>query len=420
MNKDIYDFALEDQFDSELVNNSSYPADFSVVDVELSHFNKMWVTVSDMSTISGQESNFKPLILVNGKPKYMAVSRPVSGQSCFIDWLNLGFGIETGRENILKNINPENYEEVFTHFVELDVDLHVHSIFGFHIGKKNDKGRNFFAFSWNLVDQHGESVGLVLAGGQNGKILIMLSGTGCTLAADGWQQRLHDFLSKVASRATLSRVDVAIDFFNGEYSVDWVSEQDDNGGFYFGTGIEPTYEQKGAWKRPSGKGRTATIGSRQCDKYLRAYEKGKKEGDPSSLWTRFELEFKNKTTVISFDILINPTGYFVEAYPCFKDFDQFAEPCKFERIKKTAEINTDSALKTIKTQYGKYFAALQHVYSRDELFELVTHPDPDVVPKRLVMSFRYAKIGLEAEPKPIYPDSFQVVPKPTGRTPLFA
>ncbi|KLS30044.1 hypothetical protein M722_11650, partial [Neisseria gonorrhoeae ALB_2011_04_03] len=59
--------------------------------------------------------------------------------------------------------------------------------------------------------------GRVHYGGQQNTILFELTGTGCGVAKEGWESRLFVFLTN-AIRPKITRVDVAKDFFNGEYS----------------------------------------------------------------------------------------------------------------------------------------------------------------------------------------------------------
>lgn len=399
--KDDFDFALERETNEDCSTFEQFYSDFAKVTTP---FNKIGVTVSDdedsIRVTNGITSTLQhvELLHVNGHVKYVHVQKPTKGQSTTVDWVNYLVGLEAFGENRLKAMTPASREQAYIDAVE-DYDFYLNDIFGFHVGKKHDKGRNMFKYSWDLVDSHDAPVGLILAGHNSGKIMVMLSGTGCLFAKQGWQQRLRSFLES-SPRASISRCDVAYDDYQGVRSVEWADEQDKTDGFYCGHGIKPVVEHKGAWRRINGRGRTLTIGCRTSTKYLRVYEKGCKEGDPDSLWTRFEVEFKNSCAVIPFEMLTNPTGFFVMAYPCLADFDEYAAPDKLQLIKKTAEINSDRALEIIKHQFGKYFAFFQHVYSPQELMEKVTHPDPDVVPNRMKMAWRYAKLDFVTEQMP--------------------
>lgn len=389
--KDDFDFALEHQLDQ----SEGICAEKDNIEPT---FNKMWVTKSENPTTSGDENgkafNYAnaTILMVDGKPKMVHTAKPAQGQSCIIDWVNFSVGLETFGDHLLDNITPENREEVYVSAIE-DYDFYLKDIFGFHVGKKYDKGRYLNAFQWDLLDEHEVPVGLILAGNRQGTFTVMLTGTGCLMSNDRWQSRLFDWLTTEAKRPSLSRVDVAYDDFQGVRSVDWADDQDKTGGFFSGHGIMPKVEHKGAWRRPSGRGRTLTIGDRKCAKYLRVYEKGRKEGDSTSEWTRFEVEFKNNNALIPFIVLIDPTSFFVGSYPCLADFDEFQKVEKIEYIKKAAKINSDRAFEIVRHQFGKYFTFWQHVFTPDEILKLVSNPDPDVIPPRLLMPWRYAKLA---------------------------
>ncbi|MDT9702441.1 hypothetical protein, partial [Streptomyces sp. P17] len=82
------------------------------------------------------------------------------------------------------------------------------------------------------MNDEGEEVGSVSGGGvyQRDTYLIMLNGNGCTFAKPGWRQAMYDFL--VPLNARLSRIDIALDFFEGGYGgVEGVREACLSGGF---------------------------------------------------------------------------------------------------------------------------------------------------------------------------------------------
>jgi hypothetical protein len=94
--------------------------------------------------------------------------------------------------------------------------------------------------------------------------MVMLSGQGCQNAVAGWEKRLFHFLTNVAIRPSISRIDLAHDDIDGAYlSVDWAYDQYALGGYtQKAGGRPPNIERIGNWTRPTGKGRTLTIGFR--------------------------------------------------------------------------------------------------------------------------------------------------------------
>ena len=112
--------------------------------------------------------------------------------------------------------------------------------------------------------------------------------TGCNAAADDWELRLYEFLTN-AVRPKITRVDVAKDFFNGEYSPDQAAI-DRVDGKYTNHHMMPDGEKAGSdWESNNGKGKTYYVGSRESSKFVRVYEKGKQLGDKQSSWVRFEI-----------------------------------------------------------------------------------------------------------------------------------
>ena len=75
---------------------------------------------------------------------------------------------------------------------------------------------------------------------------------------------------------------------------------------------------------------------------LRAYEKGKQLGAKDSEWLRIEVELKAKHTLIPFDAIINPSDYFINLYPCFKDLFQYDQvQSKIEYVKRSLKISIE-------------------------------------------------------------------------------
>ena len=73
-------------------------------------------------------------------------------------------------------------------------------------------------------------------------------------------------------------------------------------------------------------------------------------------WVRCEVEFHSGDVVLPLDMILKTSEYFLNAYPCFKDlFDRpECEQCKVQYIKRASKIAIDTALTTLKHQFGKY------------------------------------------------------------------
>ncbi len=173
-------------------------------------------------------------------------------------------------------------------------------VFGFCIYKESKgSGGRFYERCW-LMGSEDVLYGRVHFGGQDNTILFELTGIGFGVAKEGWESRLFAFLTN-AIRPKITRVDIAADFFIGEYSLNQVRD-DRNKGMFTCHHVKPKGECLGSdWEEDDEakmtKGKTYGIGSRESSKYVGVYEKGKQLGDKTSTWTRFEIEFKAKTSL---------------------------------------------------------------------------------------------------------------------------
>lgn len=347
---------------------------------EFTPINNMGVTNTGGTTAPGvfQDiaiSQYVDIVMSDsGEVKQLLSRVPTGGQCAIIDWVNFTVLEDTWNRTARTTlISDEQYI--------VEASRHLEKIFGFGITDHRERGMNFYRDSWVL----GDEFGFVCFGGQRNTMLVTLNGLGCASAIQGWEKRLYDFITNTAIRPVLSRVDVAHDDFDGAMlSVDWAEEQWHSGGYTMSTGgIAPSIERIGNWHRPSGKGRTLTIGRRTSGKFTRFYEKGKKEGDKLSPWLRAEVEFKSSDRVIPFEILLSPSDYFCATYPCFIQFAQVEAPKRMEVKQKTAQVVIDACVEVTKHQFGKYLRVFRELWGDKETLDLVCNADKDAWPKRM-------------------------------------
>ena len=260
--------------------------------------------------------------------------------------------------------------------------LKLESIFGFGISQKSShSGGRFYDACW-LMGTDNAQYGRVHFGGQNSTMLIELTATGCIAAAEGWELRLYDFLTN-AVRPKITRVDVAKDFFNAEYSPEQAAI-DRLDGKYTNHHIMPDGEKAGSdWESNNGKGKTYYVGSRQSSKFVRVYEKGKQLGDKQSGWVRFEIEFKSKDIVIPFEVLQAPGEYFGGAYPICQQFEQKAK--RIEAVKKNLELSFERVIECARNQVGRAINAAISMFPAKDDSEILAlfKADHNYLPKRL-------------------------------------
>lgn len=245
-----------------------------------------------------------------------------------------------------------------------------------------DEGRGLFGFNaavklrayFNgaLVD-----IGSVAYGGdsQRGRWMFQLTGKGCGLVSD-WES-LHCFLEELDAKIT--RLDLAVDFLSGEYTVDDAVKQHEEGGFT-GSGRPPVTACAGDWLDGL-RGRTLYVGRGASGKMLRVYEKGIQLGDMGSPWVRYEVQLGAKDRVIPLEALLRPTQFFAGCYPCLAAMVAEAAE-KIPTTRTEAKVSLSHLLHHAKRCYGKLFDVLAGLGGFDNT-ELVEEVRIVGIPRRL-------------------------------------
>ncbi len=204
-----------------------------------------------------------------------------------------------------------------------------------------------------------------------------ISGTGCSRILD-WR-RLQEVIDG-SSEAKLTRVDIAVDAMDGEFTVedavDWYQSGDFNAG-----GRTPRHALQGDWLSPA-YGRTIEVGRRENGKMLRCYEKGRQLGDPFSSWTRFEVEIRNNDRDIPTDILTAPDTYFTGAYKCLERVLD-AAATRIKTHQKEGEISLELMTGYAMNSYGALVHVLRSTLTSDQVIDALSRPG---IPKRLERS----------------------------------
>lgn len=318
------------------------------------------------------------------KPKLQTIRKPTNKQIAFIDWITVSFHVATINPKYIRTGQDDDEYMEMCRSAVMDLTPSLMSIFGkkYHITKQFQKGRNFYQYSFDI----GEGLGFVCIGGQRNTVSITVSGNGLSMAQNGWEFQLFKFLEN-AQRGKITRIDLAHDDIKGEYlNVYELDKLESAGGFHCG-GARSSVRHDGNWKYkdPNNQGLTLYVGNRSSGKMMRAYEKGKQLGEANSKWTRVEVEYKSADRNIPFDVLLNPSAYFMGAYPCFETFFQFETSEKIKTKKKTVEVTLEHSFEVIKKQFGKYFAYFKKVMPLEEVIERVRHDDENIIPSRLVI-----------------------------------
>lgn len=177
-------------------------------------------------------------------------------------------------------------------------------------------GQDFYKYRYSIERNGHESawVGFLAAGNgkskgsQDQSIHVNVQGHACTFAEHGWREKMADCIDMHDGRIT--RVDLALDMFDG-LSYDFgLLRQDYKDGAFKVRGKNPACKFDGDWGNDSA--RSLYIGSRTSGKITNIYEKGDQlfGVKAGSRWVRAELRYGDQLRVLPSDILRNPDTFF--------------------------------------------------------------------------------------------------------------
>ena len=237
------------------------------------------------------------------------------------------------------------------------------------------KGWNGYTHRVNIGEN--AQYGLIAYGGekQRGTIHVELNATACIHVSD-WRtaQQWGESLGARITRADLAHDDIEAQVVSIAIARAWLEA-----GEFTSSGRPPAahlIDDLG-----SGKGKTLYIGNRANGKLLRVYEKGRQLGEPSSLWVRVELELRNKSRIIPWDVLTTPATYLAGGYPCLAFLSTVQN--KIRTITKAVQITIGSIVHYLRTAGGKSINVLMQVHSGNA-FAVINAIKRDGIPRRLV------------------------------------
>jgi Putative phage replication protein RstA len=291
---------------------------------------------------------------------------------CIVDWLTCTFE--------KPSISMHTLISLLADYMQLDV-------------KGTDKGKGRYGFTSCIeleacIDDEYKRFGYISWGGkaQKGRYMLDIEGQGCGLIKD-WEA-LQDTLEGMEAR--LTRVDLALDFLNGEKTVDDAMAMAKAGEFNM-NGCPPEVDQRGDWEIDLTRGRSLYIGKRVCGKQLNVYEKGKQLGDKQSNWTRYELRLGNKGRVIPLDILTDRDKYFAGAYPAFEKLLDGVAGERIKTISKETEAVLTHMVTHMKRCYGKTINQARKLAGFD-ITEFIEAVSVKGIPNKLDLASRDAQI----------------------------
>lgn len=235
-----------------------------------------------------------------------------------------------------------------------------------------ERGIFGFTHSVKMIASVGSTaypIGCIAYGGedQKGRVMLQLTGSGCGVVRD-WA-RFSRLLQALQARIT--RLDLAVDYLDGQYSVDDAVAMYKTGQFSTG-GRNPSSSVAGDWL-DGVKGRTLYVGKAANGKMLRVYEKGIQLGQIGSPWVRFECQLGNRDRVIPFAAMTERDAYFSGCYPALEKM----LGCASEHIRTTrteGHVTLGHLMFHLKRSYGKLLNTVTDLtgVAFDALFESVT------------------------------------------------
>lgn len=198
---------------------------------------------------------------------------------------------------------------------------------------------------------------------------VDITGTGCAFIDWELAESGFDYLQGI-----VKRIDIALDFYDGEISLNDVRSAYEQGKIKSpGGGRKPSFRSI-VNDYDKSKGDTIYIGSPKSGSMLRIYEKGKQlQLEDLSDWVRIEFVCRpviDRHFMIPLSWFINNTdNVFAGAYPYFEELLPSANPIRLKnnRIVKSLERLAD----VIKYQWGSIVKELEQVYGRNQAFNMI-------------------------------------------------
>lgn len=241
----------------------------------------------------------------------------------------------------------------------------------------------------------GVQYGLMGYGAKHGRNFVSLTGTACKTLTDELVSVFHDALSLDEVDATLSRIDLCLDFYRGERTYDHARAAYDKLGFRRPrANADPELKEVGTTKGGINLGRTMYVGKRDGHVMARIYEKGLEvfaklpedqramsenreferllgtppgaELQPAFVaddWLRLEVEYKKqgKDLPLPLSMMLRRDEFFAGAYPYFADALGVADGVRPAALKSDFQVELVSMISHAKRSYGSLIHSLREL-----------------------------------------------------------
>lgn len=309
-------------------------------------------------------------------PKNVRKPSVQEGFDLIIDWFSFTFSLTADNvmqelSNILPRLFPGKIEWI-PEDIDWDGDTDLaHFVGEIKLERRKGGWHGYDTYQALLYGQ--DQIGVIAWGGksQNGRMLISITGKGCTHLD---YESAHALLLSLQS-PRITRCDIALDDYAGKFSVSKCTKWDwspKNG---------PTPSMEIVSKIRDGKPfiETVYIGSRKSGKHLCAYHKGIESGMPDFPWQRYELRITNDQVEIPLDVLLNPKPYFLGGYPVlYKKFKKILDCIvvnPFPSKRKSSELALAKKSENMRNIVGRFVGFLQHEgVSPEEIVAALSKP----------------------------------------------
>lgn len=250
-----------------------------------------------------------------------------------------------------------------------------------------------------MVD--GEQYGILGYGASHGRNFVSLPGTGCSTWDADQIEIVYETLQVLEAR--IGRVDICLDFFNGERTWDHALFCYERGDFNRGRhGNKKPYMKKFDQSQDGmNLGRTLYVNRRGSEVMARIYEKGYEvfANMPSAYktlsqareveyvdnggsvpfadsWLRVEIEFKRveDDRPIPLEILLERDNYFAGAFPYCAEVVKHATPTRPKDLRTEKEVDLIKLLASARTAYGSLVHTLATLgYSNADIVEVLSN-----------------------------------------------
>lgn len=266
------------------------------------------------------------------------------------------------KDELERKINDLNREIYLARMHRLK--LWLSAVFGLHLGPESDRGGYNYDCSAPLysVDGGYEHLGMVFWGGNNDTIYIQISGEGCTHVFNGTSpHEIYNWLHHL-DVTMLKRIDLAVDDFDGVFTVSAAMRDHKCEAFYGGKGPKPglgishKYHGNGSLQQEM-----ITVGSRESRVYWRIYNKAL-EQKVDDIWHRSEAELKG----FPLEILLDIEGAFTGLCEYAQQINP-ASPKTFQRsgVVRLAINSFESDVRWLRKQASKTIARIFHQLGND-------------------------------------------------------